>query len=95
MDLIDRAAVLEAISLGKTVTQLERDIMAIPGVAVVPFADLLEAEIRIRQLEEAAYQEDRSAIQGINPGLAELIKEKRVLKRIHPPQRLSLGKKNE
>ena len=77
MDLIDRAAVLKAISLGKTVTQLERDIMAIPGVAVVPFADLLEAQIRIRQLEEAAYQEDRSAIQGINPGLAKLIKERR------------------
>ena len=92
MDLIDRAAVLKAISLGKTVTQLEREIMAIPGVAVVPFADLLEAEIRIRQLEEAAYQEDRSAIQGINPGLAELIKEKRVLKRIHPTAAIT-GKK--
>jgi hypothetical protein len=34
MDLVDRKAVLEAMSLGMTVTQLERAIMAIPGVAV-------------------------------------------------------------
>lgn len=77
MDLIDRAAVLKAIRLGMTVTQIEREINAIPGVAVVPLADLMKAETRIRQLEQEAWQEDRSAIQGINPRLAELIKERR------------------
>jgi hypothetical protein len=80
MDLVDRKAVLEAIRLGMTVTQIEREIMAIPGVAVVPLFDLLKAEARIRQLEEERlkavpdFSEDRSAIQGTNPGLAELIK---------------------
>ena len=77
MDLVDRKAVLEAIRLGMTatqMTQLEREVMAIPGVAVVPLHDLLKAETRIRQLEQEAWQEDRSAIQGTNPGLAELIK---------------------
>jgi hypothetical protein len=82
MDLVDRKAVLEAIRLGMTVTQLEREVMAIPGVAVVPLFDLLKAETRIRQLEEERlkavpdFSEDRSAIQGTNPGLAELIKER-------------------
>ena len=76
MDLVDRKAVLEVIRLGMTVTQLEREINAIPGVAVVPLHDLLKAETRIRQLEQEAWQEDRSAIQGTNPGLAELIKER-------------------
>jgi len=57
MDLIDRAAVLKAIRLGMTVTQIERAIMAIPTY------------------DEG--WEDRSAIQGINPRLAELIKERR------------------
>jgi hypothetical protein len=86
MDLVDRKAVLEAIRLGMTVTQLEREVMAIPGVAVVPLFDLMKAETRIRQLEEERLKavpdfsdegwEDRSAIQGTNPGLAELIKEK-------------------
>jgi len=86
MDLVDRKAVLEAIRLGMTVTQLEREVMAIPGVAVVPLFDLMKAETRIRQLEEERLKavpdfsdegwEDRSAIQGTNPGLAELIKER-------------------
>ena len=57
MDLIDRKAVLEVIRLGKTVTQLEREVMAIPKVAVVPLADLLEAKVRIRQLEEVLRNE--------------------------------------
>jgi hypothetical protein len=84
MDLVDRKAVLEAIRPGMTVTQLEREVMAIPGVAVVPLMDLILAEARIRQLEEERLKavpdfrdegwEDRSAIQGTNPGLAELIK---------------------
>jgi hypothetical protein len=71
MDLIDRKVVLEAISLGMTVTQLERAIMAIPGVAVVPLADLLEAQARIRQLEEERLkavpdfkEEDRGGVPG-------------------------------
>ena len=34
MDLVDRKAVLEAIRLGMTVTQLEREVMAIPVVAL-------------------------------------------------------------
>ena len=54
MDLVDRKAVLEAIRLGMTVTQLERAIMAIPA--------------------HNEGWEDRSAIKGTNPGLAELIK---------------------
>jgi hypothetical protein len=84
MDLIDRKAVLEAIHIGKSVIQLEREVMAIPGVAVVPLFELLKAETRIRQLEDERLKavpdfrdegwEDRSAIQGTNPGLAELIK---------------------
>jgi hypothetical protein len=74
MDLVDRKAILEAIRPGMTVTQLEREINAIPGVAVVPLAEMMKAEARIRQLEQEAWQEDRSAIQGTNPRLAELIK---------------------
>ena len=74
MDLVDRKAVLHAIRLGMTVTQIEREINAIPGVAVVPLAEMMKAETRIRQLEQEAWQEDRSAIQGTNPRLAELIK---------------------
>ena len=62
MDLIDRKAVLEAIRLGKTVTQLEREIMAIP----------VYEEERLKAVPD--FNEDRSAIQGTNPGLAELIK---------------------
>jgi len=65
MDLIDRKAVLEAISLGMTVTQLERAIMAIP----VYDGGLLKAV--------PDFSEDRSAVQSTNPGLAELIKERR------------------
>jgi len=86
MDLIDRKAVLEAISLDMTVTQLEREVMAIPGVAAVPLMDLILAQARIRELEEERLKavpdfkdegwEDRSAIQGTNPGLAELIKKR-------------------
>ena len=71
MDLIDRKAVLEAISLSMTVTQIERAIMAIPGVAVVPLFDLLKAETRIRQLEEERLKavpdfkdEDRGGVPG-------------------------------
>jgi hypothetical protein len=62
MDLVDRKAVLEAIRLGMTVTQLERAIAAIP-----------------------TYNEgweDRSAIQGTNPGLAELIKANQEIERL-------------
>jgi hypothetical protein len=73
MDLVDRKAVLGAIRLGMTVTQLEREIMAIPGVAVVPLADLFKAESRIRQLEEA---------QHTNPNLAELIEANKEIKRL-------------
>ena len=97
MDLVDRKAVLEAISLGMTVAQLERKIMAIPQVTL----DEVMAE-RYRQHNEGRGDvkgrfglwkrpwpedptkavpdfrdegwEDRSAIQGTNPGLAELIK---------------------
>lgn len=82
MDLIDRKAVLETIRRGWGHYPIEQAIMAIPGVAVVPLADLLEARVRIRQLEEDRLKavpdffEDRSAIQGTNPGLAELIKER-------------------
>lgn len=47
MDIIDRKAVLEAIRLGMTVTQLERDIMAIPQVTL----DEVMAE-RFRQFKE-------------------------------------------
>jgi len=92
MDLVDRKAVLEAIRLGMTVTQLERAIMAIPGVAVVPLFDLLKAETRIRQLEQERLKavpdfrdegwEDRSAIQGTNPRLAELIKANQEIERL-------------
>ena len=62
MDLVDRKAVLEAIRPGMTVTQLEREVMAIP----VYDGGLLKAV--------PDFSEDRSAIQGTNPGLAELIK---------------------
>ena len=82
MDLVDRKAVLEAIRLGMTVTQIEREINAIPGVAVVPLAEMMKAETRIRQLEQEAWQEDRSAIQGTNPGLAELIKANQEIERL-------------
>ena len=97
MDLIDRKSVLEAIRLGMTVTQIEREIMAIPQVTL----DEVMAE-RYRQHNEGRGDvkgrwglwkrpwqfedrlkavpdfsdegwEDRSAIQGTNPGLAELI----------------------
>ena len=84
MDLIDRKAVLEILYLWEAGSRIEQAIMAIPGVAVVPLFDLLKAETRIRQLEEERLKavpdfrdegwEDRSAIQGTNPGLAELIK---------------------
>jgi len=76
LELVDRKAVLRAISLGMTVTQMERAIMAIPEVAAAPLMELILAKARIRELEEEAWQEDRSAIQGTNPGLAELIKER-------------------
>jgi len=62
MDLVDRKAVLEAIRLGMTVTQLERAIMAIPA--------------------HNEGWEDRSAIQGTNPGLAELIKANQEIERL-------------
>jgi hypothetical protein len=55
MDLVDRKAILEAIRPGMTVTQLEREINAIPGVAVVPLAEMMKAEARIRQLEQEAW----------------------------------------
>jgi hypothetical protein len=80
MDLIDRKAVLEAIRNAMWVHEIEREVMAIPGVAVVPLFELLKAETRIRQLEDERlkavpdFSEDRSAIQGTNPGLLELIK---------------------
>jgi hypothetical protein len=76
LELVDRKAVLGAISLGMTVTQMERAIMAIPEVAAAPLIELILAKARIRELEEEAWQEDRSAIQGTNPRLAELIKER-------------------
>ena len=62
MDLIDRKAVLQAIRLGMTVTQLEREIMAIPS--------------------HNEGWEDRSAIQGTNPQLAELIKANQEIERL-------------
>ena len=80
MDLIDRKAVLEAIRNAMWVHEIEREVMAIPGVAVVPLFELLKAETRIRQLEDERlkavpdFSGDRSAIQGTNPGLLELIK---------------------
>jgi hypothetical protein len=82
MDLVDRKAVLEILYLWEAGSIIEREIMAIPGVAVVPLFDLLKAETRIRQLEEERlkavpdFSEDRSAVQSTNPGLAELIKER-------------------
>jgi len=54
MDLIDRKAVLEAIHIGKSVTQLEREIMAIPAVTL----DKVMAE-RFRQ-----HNEDRGDVPG-------------------------------
>ena len=76
MELVDRKAVLNSIRLGMTVTQIERDIMAIPEVAAAPLIELILAKARIQELEEEAGQEDRSAIQGTNPRLAELIKQR-------------------
>ena len=67
MDLVDRKAVLEAIRLGMTVTQIEREIMSIPVYDGVQ-------EDRLKAVPD--FSEDRSAIQGTNPGLAELIKER-------------------
>ena len=64
MDLVDRNSVLEAIRLGMTVTQIEREIMSIP----VYDGGLLKAV--------PDFSEDRSAVQSTNPGLAELIKER-------------------
>jgi hypothetical protein len=88
MDLVDRKAVLEAIRLGMTVTQIERAIMAIPQVSL---DEVMEERFRQfkegmgdvpgrygywkRQWQDEGW-EDRSAIQGTNPGLAELIKER-------------------
>jgi hypothetical protein len=93
MDLVDRKAVLEAIRLGMTVTQLEREINAIPQVSL---DEVMEE--RFRQFKEGMGDvpgrygywkrqwqdeyEDRSAIQGINPGLAELIKANQEIVRL-------------
>ena len=94
MDLVDRKAVLEAIRLGMTVTQLEQEIMAIPQVSL---DEVMEE--RFRKFKEGrgdvlgrfgywkrAWQdegwEDRSAIQGTNPGLAELIKSNQEIERL-------------
>jgi hypothetical protein len=62
MDLVDRKAVLEAIRNAMWVHEIEKAIMAIP----VYDGGLLKAV--------PDFSEDRSAIQGTNPGLAELIK---------------------
>ena len=89
MDLVDRKAVLEAIRPGMTatqMTQLERAIMAIPQVSL---DEVMEERFRQfkegvgdvpgrfgywkRAWQDEGW-EDRSAIQGINPRLAELIK---------------------
>jgi len=64
MDLVDRKAVLEAIRNAMWVHEIEQAIMAIP----VYDGGLLKAV--------PDFSEDRSAIQGTNPGLAELIKER-------------------
>jgi len=54
MDLVDRKAVIEAIRLGMTVTQIEREVMAIPQVTL----DEVMAE-RFRQ-----HNEDRGDVPG-------------------------------
>lgn len=51
-DVVYRKDVLGLVMLGKTVTQLEREIMALPAAAVCDIADLLDAQKRIRELEE-------------------------------------------
>jgi len=105
MDLIDRKAVLKAIRLGMTVTQIEREVMAIPQVTLDEVLDE-----RFRQHNEGRGDvkgrfgywkrewpderlkavpdfsdkgwEDRSAIQGTNSGLAELIEANREIERL-------------
>jgi hypothetical protein len=64
MDLIDRAAVLEILLLWEVDYRVEKAIMAIP----VYDGGMLKAV--------PDFSEDRSAIQGTNPRLAELIKER-------------------
>jgi len=64
MDLVDRKTVLEILYLWEAGSRIEREIMAIP----VYDGGLLKAV--------PDFSEDRSAIQGTNPRLAELIKER-------------------
>jgi hypothetical protein len=64
MDLIDRAAVLEILLLWEVDYRVEKAIMAIP----VYDGGMLKAV--------PDFSEDRSAIQGTNPRLADLIKER-------------------
>jgi hypothetical protein len=64
MDLIDRKAVLEILLLWEVDYRVEKAIMAIP----VYDGGMLKAV--------PDFSEDRSAIQGTNPRLAELIKER-------------------
>jgi hypothetical protein len=64
MDLIDRKAVLEILLLWEVDYRVEKAIMAIP----VYDGGMLKAV--------PDFSEDRSAIQGTNPRLADLIKER-------------------
>jgi hypothetical protein len=64
MDLVDRKAVLEILLLWEVDYIVEKAIMAIP----VYDGGMLKAV--------PDFSEDRSAIQGTNPRLAELIKER-------------------
>jgi hypothetical protein len=64
MDLIDRAAVLEILLLWEVDYRVEKAIMAIP----VYDGGMLKAV--------PDFSEDRSAIQGTNPRLGDLIKER-------------------
>lgn len=73
-DVVYRKDVLDIVKLGKTVTQLERDVMVLPAVAVCHIAELIDAQRRIKELEEEVeelFQENMAHIELWGKALAE------------------------
>lgn len=51
-DVVYREDILKALKLGMTVTQLEREIMVIPAVAVVDITEVLDLQKQIYVLRD-------------------------------------------
>lgn len=51
-DVVYREDILKALKLGMTVTQLEREIMVIPAVAVVDITEVLDLQKQIYVLQD-------------------------------------------